>query len=706
MYSRRILHYSPGPDDFVAAIGERALEGCWFELHRLGGCGAGEIRLRDEFPQRHAIAPGDWIACEYSPGDRWYFGRVEQRQARSPAGVALRLEGMGVELGEVFPGGFSPSAGDGRAPHRYARGDYFPFDPDRSEETFDAVSEPQALISLLIQQHALPRTHIVHEPSLIEEAIQATQIESLKFRGEESLRAIVKELALRARNAAWGVDELGRFYFLQPRGTVLTTYREGTHLLSLEETRDRDLLYNRVSLVGGYVYVPRGSDGGRNLFRWQGNYVQPASRALHGERRIRLQVPWIRTRTDSREFIREFFRVYAQPAARYLIEVGNAAQLPRPWLGRIRILDRNGAEIASQQPETVRVEFDRSPRLRIEIGPDDPHIHWPAPPGDFRWEIPSPEERNPGWGGSEVSFTWGPSGSFGPPPSDMFSSGSGGSEFSGESSGGAGHSGSFSGSFPLSSDFSSGDPFSSELSSSLSDSGEPSGGGPGDTPWTGGETDLSRLYLQSGQFTSTIKTSQDASIWDSSMDMAYDGENTVRAGRDSGELLWLISGLFSSTVKETLAVHGLTDAAVITGASFDGADSPWCGLMDPRLVLQSGQFSTTVRTSLDVTAIDPNPAGISTAGGHTPWCGAQQGKLFLQSGRFTSTLRTSQNVIGVESMPHAISWDGENTPWGGLHTRKLTLQSGQFSSTIKTSLDVSALNEVTGIDLTNVALRL
>src|SRR5262245_22861168 len=103
---RRILHYAPGPAELVGEIADRAVAGAWFELHRQGGCGAGELRLKDEFPDRNAVVPGHWIAFEFAEDDRWYLGRVESRQASSPAGVTLRLEGMGVELNEAFPGGF------------------------------------------------------------------------------------------------------------------------------------------------------------------------------------------------------------------------------------------------------------------------------------------------------------------------------------------------------------------------------------------------------------------------------------------------------------------------------------------------------------------------------------------------------------------------------------------------------------------------
>ena len=101
-YERRILHYSPGPGDFKSVLSDRAIAGCSFELNRLGGCGAGELRLKDEFSARDEISAGDWIAFEYATGERWYFGRVEHRSATLPAGVTFRLEGMGCNLLKSF----------------------------------------------------------------------------------------------------------------------------------------------------------------------------------------------------------------------------------------------------------------------------------------------------------------------------------------------------------------------------------------------------------------------------------------------------------------------------------------------------------------------------------------------------------------------------------------------------------------------------
>lgn len=388
-FQRRILHYGPGPDEFQGDLTDRAVEGCWFEVNRLGGCGSGEVVLKDRFVDRGDVEIGDWIALERTEGERWYFGRVEERTFESPAKVTYRLEGMGIELGEVFPGGFGPGDGDGEPPHLYARTDLFSFDPDYALETMDTVSEPIEVVQKLLLQYVIPGTHIAIDPADVESGGLAGQFLSMKFRGEESVRTILKELAMRCRHASWGVDEQGQFFFLQKRTDLLGSYREGEALLRLEETRDRDTLVNRVLLTGDYVYFQEESTGGRyrGFYRWRGNYVQPASKAEYGERRLKMWVPWIRTSQDSRQFVREFFRVYSQPVSQYLVEVREPNVLPRPWLGVVQIEARDGTVLVSGTPETIRVQFDHSPVLQMVIGAEDPRTHWPEPPHDERWEV-------------------------------------------------------------------------------------------------------------------------------------------------------------------------------------------------------------------------------------------------------------------------------------------------------------------------------
>lgn len=425
-YRRRILRYGPDPDHWDGALDERAVAGCSFELLRLGGCGSGEVQLRDGFVDRGACAVGRWIACEFDDGDRWYLGRIERRSAASPAGVTLQLEGMGVQLGEVYPGGFGADA-DGRPPHRYARTDRFPGDPDHDRETVDVVERPEDVVRLLLQQYVVPQSDIKAVSSLIEDAPVAAELVSLKFNGEESVRSILKDLALRVRNGSWGVDELGRFFFLQPRNEIVATFQQGVDLTVLRETQNREALFNRVLLTGGYVYgSPMVDSAVSAAVRWRGNYLQPASISQFGERRIRLWTPWIRTVEDSRQFVREFFRTYATPPIEYDIEVVQRGSCPRPWLGAVRLLDRTGTELAVGQPASIRVQFDATPRLRLHIGPDDPRTHWPEPPHDERFPVSrrpdDPGGSGGGGGGGPVTLTQGPGTSGGPGTDDSSSS--------------------------------------------------------------------------------------------------------------------------------------------------------------------------------------------------------------------------------------------------------------------------------------------
>jgi hypothetical protein len=384
----------------VGDLSDRAVVGAWFELQRQGGCGRGEVRLRDEFAGREAVDVGDWIAFEASIGDRWYLGRVADREASSPAGVTLHLEGMAAQLDEVFPGGFGSDVGDGIPPWVYGDGDLFPLDPDDADQAVSAANTPTDVVRLLMTQFITAATDITYDPDRVVEPAGSAAVLSLKFRGEETARSVLNDLAVRARGACWGVDETGTFFFHAPPGATVATWREGTDLFRLRESLSRDRLYNRVVLTGGYAYLQDESGGPQVAYRWRGNYVEPISRAAYGERRIRLWVPWIRTPQDSQAFTREFFRLYAQPSRRYFIEA--AATAVRPWLGAVRLEDIEGNLLAETPVETVRVEFDRSPWLRIEVGPPDPHRFWPEPPHDERWELPI--QPVSGFGGGSVDL--------------------------------------------------------------------------------------------------------------------------------------------------------------------------------------------------------------------------------------------------------------------------------------------------------------
>ena len=114
-----------------------------------------------------------------------------------------------------------------------------------------------------------------------------------------------------------------------------------------------------------------------------------------------------------------------------------------------------------------------------------------------------------------------------------------------------------------------------------------------------------------------------------------DGES----GYDSS--LYLHSGLFTSTLKTS---QNVTDS--IVGCCFDeNGNTPWCNSATSKLYLTSGEFSSTIKTSLNIGSIETGPRGISWNGlGETLVSGIHADKLYKFSGQFTSTIHDSESV--------------------------------------------------------------
>ena len=400
-FTRLIYHYLPDLVEVKGMLTSDSVAGCWFELDRLGGCGAGELRLKAAFRERERFEVGEWIAFEPALGERWYVGRIEERICDSPAGITLILQGMSVELGERFIGGFGIHA-DGVAPLKYGATDTFPQDPDVAGEKYIQLTEPEDIIKYLLDAYIVGRSHITYDPADIEPGIPGSGVVSAKFRGEESVRSIIKELAMRAGDMSWGVTAAGKFYFLRQRQVPTATYQETIDLTSLREQRELDMIYNRVVLTGDYIYdrEDHSADIARRSFRWRGNYTEPVSKGIYGERRLRLWIPWIRTKDDARRFLEQFFAVYAYGKNRYTLETVPQENVPYPWLGPVKIMSASGEELLTGVVEKVRVEFDHAVVLKMEIGPVDPRKLWAEPPQDERFELP--DQPPAGFGGGNV----------------------------------------------------------------------------------------------------------------------------------------------------------------------------------------------------------------------------------------------------------------------------------------------------------------
>lgn len=227
--------------------------------------------------------------------------------------------------------------------------------------------------------------------------------------------------------------------------------------------------------------------------------------------------------------------------------------------------------------------------------------------------------------------------------------------------------------------------------------------GNNDTVWSGAGDE--KLYLQSGQFTSTIKDSEDVSAVTTPGSVATDGTDCPWMG-SANDKAYLQSGQFTSTVKTSLDMTAVDSD--MNGISVDETpNTPVMGNSANKMFLMSGQFSLTVKDSESTGTIDLTPTGISEDGTNTPWSGQLNlttftDTLYLQSGQFTSTLKTSLNVGAIDSVVNDLSFSNGtgDTPMIGSANDKLYLLSGQFSTTIHDSEDVSAVDSSpNGIDV-------
>ncbi len=165
--------------------------------------------------------------------------------------------------------------------------------------------------------------------------------------------------------------------------------------------------------------------------------------------------------------------------------------------------------------------------------------------------------------------------------------------------------------------------------------------------------------------------------------------NTVWGGF-AADILTLQSGEFSATVKTSLDVTSVESQ--LTGVSWDGTNTPMTGFNN-KLYLMSGQFSITIKTSRSP-GVEAFTQSISWDGTDTPWAGSTGNKLYLQSAQFSATIKTSLDINGIDIVVSGISYDGTDTPWCGTQGQKLYLQSAQFSATMKTSLSVGGVDTV------------
>ena len=193
------------------------------------------------------------------------------------------------------------------------------------------------------------------------------------------------------------------------------------------------------------------------------------------------------------------------------------------------------------------------------------------------------------------------------------------------------------------------------------------------TPFAGqstGDGSNTKLYLMSGIIESTIKTSLDLNAvtgTNETMDVTWDGTNTpwvedYNPTTPSDNFMYIQSGQFESTIKSSLSLSlGAGGLIYPRGTSCDLDGDMLQNRHAEKQFKMSGQTTNIVKTSISRTSIEASACGISFDGEHTPFVGWTDLKAYYSSGQFTSTLKDSTATV---QSPHGCEASDNNARLG------------------------------------------
>jgi len=226
----------------------------------------------------------------------------------------------------------------------------------------------------------------------------------------------------------------------------------------------------------------------------------------------------------------------------------------------------------------------------------------------------------------------------------------------------------------------------------------------GDTPWN----TTSKLYLYLGQVSATIITSHDPGFSGVIQGHSLDGLSTFLTETDFGagtRKLMRLSGQFTSTVQSSLDVT--SGSTQLSDVCWAGASTYWLNrspVVRMDFVEQSGKFTSTVKQSVRNTTYITN--GLTIGDGDTltmlEIAALNWVDFYRFSGQFTTTLKsTFRNTGNVEEQGY-LTYDGSNTLAGMLEfpgsVNTIVVYSGAFTSTVKASANHDSVGTLTGLN--------
>ncbi len=404
----------PDVDDVVESLE--------YELLRYGGCGAGSMQVAESFDD-DILETGQIVTVEFSPGDFRYRGVIESVESTDPSGTSVTMYGLISLLGHLMIGGQTGQGCD-RKPHAFGT-DIFQFrnDPDFTLQSWTTTVTYFQFVENVLASYTLP-------PSITLGTIEApnvdTPYESAVYRGDESLSTVLRAASTALGGMSYGVNADGELFFIKPVTTCLGRWRIGENTTGLRRFSDRDLLVNKLLIVGDQTYGEGGLVWFNDLleqavddvvgafqglkpgmgvrpYRHQRWYCDNSSVSLYGPHVRRILAPWIRTDADSEALASALLMRYSTPRTRYEWETLPTTSSLQPWEGWVSLEDESGTEIDTDTFERCVWTFDAAPVCKITLGIED--LQFVEPPERERHEIPDQDQQSSSSGATSESIS-------------------------------------------------------------------------------------------------------------------------------------------------------------------------------------------------------------------------------------------------------------------------------------------------------------
>lgn len=345
MFSRVFVVYDPLWNTVKSVI-TNGVSHADFTYERRGGAKSGRIDIAWDWLDRYYIGIGDWVEYWYDGVVRVYSGRVVSREAKPEGGISLTLQGPLDLLADIKIGSRNQKLYYGSTIPKEAR----------RERNAILVKKTRIdeIVWDILQRYLnnTPQNLITAVSSYIEPT--AEEVGLLRFDGNVDLIGALNDLALRAGNYTWGVDEAGYFYFHPVRASNIFTFQVGVNARDVTERESLNETFNHVTVRGGWKYSKTTKPEQLVYER-----VDFPSMELYGIRKVEAFSPLVINEDDAIAFADAILDNYSLPSTEVKFTVPDVMLTVFDITG-VRLLDTLGGVIIEGDPHSMKVNFDQA----------------------------------------------------------------------------------------------------------------------------------------------------------------------------------------------------------------------------------------------------------------------------------------------------------------------------------------------------------